>query len=90
MIMEQSEQQTIHLNDWLQRRYVKVTVQVRPYNTQQLCLLYECSYKTFIKKLRPHLPYLGEKIGHAFTPLQVSIIFARMGLPYSMDELSEL
>lgn len=60
---------------------MKKNVITRPYMHKELAALYQVSWMTLRRWLRPFEPELGKKIGHYYNVKQVTIIFARLGLP---------
>lgn len=54
---------------------------IRPYTIAELASLYGISKPTLNKWLKPHRSFIGERIGHIYTALQVRLIFERLGLP---------
>ncbi len=60
--------------------------QIKPYSGKELSDIYGISVKTFLKWLKPFTKEVGDKKGRFYNVLQVEIIFARLGLPYKLQE----
>ena len=56
--------------------------EIKPYTTAELAHLYGISKPTFNKWLKPHQRFIGERLGHFYTALQVKLIFEKLGLPW--------
>jgi hypothetical protein len=54
---------------------------LKAYNTQQLAKLYEVTYPTFMKWIKPFESQIGKKNGQLFLIKQVQIIFECLGWP---------
>lgn len=61
-------------------------IEIKPYSISELARLYRVSRHTMRNWIAPHQPYIGEKIGHLYTALQVKIIFEKLGLPGTAQE----
>lgn len=55
--------------------------EVKPYSMKQLCEIYQISDKTMRKWLHPFADQIGKRQGHIYNVAQVSIIFAKLGVP---------
>ena len=60
---------------------VEQSITVKPYNTQELCHLYQVPYKTMYRWLKPLQKDIGRKRGRFYTILQVRTIFLKLGEP---------
>ena len=58
---------------------------VKPYTVKELCALYETSFKTFKKWLRPFQELLGVRVGWYYSVRQVEVIFYKLGVPYRVE-----
>lgn len=56
-------------------------INIQPYTHKQLATMYEVSWKTLKRWLRPFEPEIGKKNGHFYTSRQVELIFNKLGLP---------
>ena len=54
---------------------------VQAYNLTKLAHIYGVSSRTMRRWLEPHAPFIGLRIGRFYTPLQIEIIFSKLGLP---------
>lgn len=59
------------------------TIVAKPSTLAELAILYEVSAHTMRKWLKVHDRFIGPRIGHTYTTLQVLVIFDRLGLPPS-------
>ena len=57
---------------------------IKPYTHKELAALYEVSWLTLQRWLKPHEGVIGKKIGHFYTSRQVEIIFRLIGWPQSV------
>jgi N-acetyl-beta-hexosaminidase len=56
-------------------------IEIKHYSIAELADLYNLERRVFKKWLEPHLPVIGERIGHFYNIKQVKIIFDVLGLP---------
>lgn len=56
-------------------------IKVRPYTHKELAVLYQVSWLTFQKWLKPFKNDIGKKNGHFYTTKQVLVIFDKLGWP---------
>jgi hypothetical protein len=62
------------------------SIDLRPHNLKELSALYNISYKTLKKWLKPFDKELGERIGYYYTIPQVRKIFSLLGFPGTFSE----
>ena len=68
---------------------MKYYANVKTYNLKELCDLYTISDKTFKAWIRPYLHLIGTRMGIYYSPLQVEIIFSKLGIPFQIIEERE-
>lgn len=61
--------------DWNSKRTI------RPLTHKELAGLYNVSWLTFQKWLKPHMGDIGKKTGHFYNTKQVMVIFDKLGWP---------
>jgi hypothetical protein len=54
---------------------------IKPYTHAQLAFMYDISWKTLQRWLKPYEKEIGPKEGKIYNSLQVEIIFRRVGRP---------
>lgn len=60
-----------------------VQPELKPLNYKQLAAIYDVTHKTLKCWLQPFMEEIGEMRGKTFTPMQVRIIYQRLGEPKS-------
>jgi hypothetical protein len=60
---------------------MKASIEIKPYTTKQLALLYGVSANTMRTWIRKHKNAVGEKNGHFYSIWQIEIIFDKIGYP---------
>jgi hypothetical protein len=62
----------------------KERLEIKPYTTQELSVLYNMSSRTFRRNIAGIKEKLGKRIGHFYNVKQVEIIMEHMGRPYEV------
>ena len=57
--------------------------EIKPQTTKELAQAYGVSSRTMLKWLTPFQQRIGPRMGHTYTPKQVSVIYEVLGLPTS-------
>ena len=59
---------------------------IKAYSTKELLVMYDVTYKTFKKWLKPFQKEIGKKQSNYYTVLQVEIIIKKIGAPHIYRE----
>lgn len=59
--------------------------EIKPQTTKELAHTYGVSSRTMAKWIAPFQERIGPRMGHIYTPKQVSIIYEVLGLPSGED-----
>lgn len=62
----------------------KERLEIKPYTTQELSVLYNMSSRTFRRNIAGIKEKLGKRIGHFYNVKQVEMIMEHMGRPYEL------
>lgn len=61
-------------------------IEMKPYSTKELALLYGVCDKTLKKWMKPFSEHIGPKQGRYFTVAQVTTIFGKLGQPGFVEQ----
>ena len=69
------------LNCYHKTNSIMSASEIKPQTTKELAQAYGVSNRTMIKWLTPFQDRIGQRMGHTYTPKQVSVIYEALGLP---------